>query len=100
MPPPLPPPVEFDQQLAQEAMDALQSAAMLLQQRTATDLANARSARDGWSGHHYDRFVGVDLPWIEYEARRIMDGLLKLRATIATAAANAAALQAAQNHGN
>jgi hypothetical protein len=97
MPPPAPPiPVQFDQQKAQDAMDALQAAARLLQDRMSTDMSNASNALDGWTGHHHDTFAGSDLPWMRSEAARIIDGILKLRMIIAGAAASAAVAQAAQ----
>jgi hypothetical protein len=96
--PPIPPDpgpttVDFDQQKAQDAIDALTAAARLLQQHSTTDLQNAATALDGWTGHHADTFTSGDLPWIRGESARIVDGMLKLAATIGKAASDAAALQ-------
>lgn len=85
--------VQFDQQKAQAAVDALLAAARLLQQHTTTDLNNARTALDGWQGHHADTFTSGDLPWIQKESSRIVDGMLKLAATISGAATDAKNLQ-------
>ncbi len=92
-PDPGPTSVQFDQQLAQDAIDALTAAARLLQQHSTTDLRNAATALDGWTGHHADTFTSGDLPWIRGESTRLVDGMLKLAGTIAQAAADARALE-------
>jgi hypothetical protein len=92
--------VQFDQQRAQAAVDALIAAARLLQQHTTTDLANARAALDGWSGHHADTFTSGDLPWVQKESARIVDGLLRLAATISGAATDAKNLQRQMEKGD
>jgi hypothetical protein len=88
--------VQFDQQRAQDAVDALLAAARLLQQHTTTDLRNAGTALDGWTGHHADTFTSGDLPWIRGESTRLVDGMLKLAGAIAGAAASARTLHRQQ----
>ncbi|HEY7202167.1 MAG TPA: hypothetical protein VIC57_18240 [Candidatus Dormibacteraeota bacterium] len=96
--PPIPPDpgpttVQFDQQRAQDAIDALTAAARVLQQHVTTDLGNAKTALDGWTGHHADTFTSGDLPWIRSESTRLIDGMLKLAGQIGQAAADARTLQ-------
>jgi len=92
-PDPLPTTVHFDQQRAQDAIDALTATARLLQQHVTTDLRNARTALNGWTGHHADTFTSGDLPWITSESTRLIDGMLKLAGQIGQAAADAKTLQ-------
>jgi hypothetical protein len=97
-PEPKPAQVHFDQATAHEAINALISAARVVQHHMSTDLQNAGHALDGWKGHHADSFTSGDLPWIKGESSRIIDAMLKLASTISTAADSAARMQRAAQH--
>lgn len=75
----------IDKAAAQGALDALRQSINELKTRTGTDLRNAASAEEGWTGPHADQFCGQELPWIQSEASRILDGMLRLHGAISRA---------------
>jgi hypothetical protein len=98
--PPYPDPVQFDQQLARDAVEALNAAIALLRDHTSVDAANAGRALDGWTGHHADSFRTMDLPWIGRESSRVLDGMVKLAGAIAGAGDRATDLQQQHQQAN
>lgn len=98
--PPYPNPVDFDHAAAQAVLDALDSSIAVLKHRTAGDLKRAATAQKGWSGTYADQFSGQHLPWVKNESGRVLQGMLRLRASISRAMQDAVTLQGKQDQAN
>jgi uncharacterized protein YukE len=87
--------VQFDQQKAQAAVQALSASASLLRSITDARAGMASRALDQWTGPHADRFRGQDLRRLDQEAA----GIIRLLGTLRDAIENAQ-LQASRDQFN
>lgn len=76
---------KIDKAAAQDALDALRRSINELKTRVGTDMQNARSAQEGWTGPHATQFSGQELPWIQSEAARVLEGMIQLHGSISRA---------------
>jgi hypothetical protein len=73
---------KLDPVIGNQVLEALKKAIHDLKITTETDLRNASSALEGWTGPYGERFGGQDVPWMRSEAPRILDGMLKLQSAV------------------
>jgi hypothetical protein len=92
--------VQFDQQLAADAVDALRSAVRLLQHTMSVDVPLGNQALLNWKGPHADRFRSTFQAWQKTNVPQLIDTYNRWITIIENAGHTAASMQAAHDRAN